>query len=87
MTAIGKLNKAALPAPTPRDSLRSGVQPPRTETERRVAALWAGLLAKPITDVHSDFFDLGGHSLLAARFISQARRQFGVALTVAAFLA
>jgi thioesterase domain-containing protein len=36
--------------------------------------------------VHSDFFDLGGHSLLAARFISQARRQFCVALTVAAFL-
>ena len=86
MTASGKLDKAALPAPMPRDSSRSDVRPPRTETESRVAAMWSGLLAKPVNDVHSDFFDLGGHSLLAARFISQARRQFGVALTVATFL-
>jgi amino acid adenylation domain-containing protein len=86
MTASGKLDKAALPAPSPRDSGRSAVQPPRNETERRVAALWAGLLAKPVTDVDADFFDLGGHSLLAVRLISHARREFGVALSVTTFL-
>ena len=85
-TASGKLDKAALPAPSPRNSCRSAIQPPRNETERRVAALWAGLLAKPVTDVDCDFFDLGGHSLLAARLISHARWRFGVALSLATFL-
>jgi thioesterase domain-containing protein/acyl carrier protein len=86
MTASGKLDKAALPAPSRRDSGRSAVRPPRNETERRVSALWAGLLAKPVTDVDADFFDLGGHSLLAARLISRARSEFGVALSLATFL-
>jgi amino acid adenylation domain-containing protein len=85
MTAHGKLDKAALPEPSP---LRAapGAQPPRNDTERRVAALWAHLLATPVTDVNSDFFDMGGHSLLAARLISEVQRAFGVALSLTAFV-
>ena len=65
---------------------RSGDQPPRDDTERRVAALWADLLGVPVTDVNSDFFDMGGHSLLAARLIFQVQREFGVAPSLVAFL-
>lgn len=86
MTASGKLDKAALPAPSPRATGRVRVQPPRTDTERRVAALWAALLGMPVTDVGADFYDLGGHSLLAVRLISDVRREFGVDLPVAAFV-
>jgi amino acid adenylation domain-containing protein len=86
MTTSGKLDKAALPAPSPQGAGRIGAQPPRNDTERRVAALWADLLAKPVTDVHSDFFDMGGHSLLAARLISEVEQTFGVTLSLAAFL-
>jgi amino acid adenylation domain-containing protein len=86
MTTSGKLDKAALPAPSPGGTGRIGAQPPRNDTERRVAALWADLLAMPVTDVNSDFFDMGGHSLLAARLISEVQRAFGVALSLAAFL-
>jgi thioesterase domain-containing protein/acyl carrier protein len=85
-TASGKLDKAALPPPSPRRTGRIGAQPARNDTERRVAALWAELLAMPVTDVNSDFFDMGGHSLLAARLISKVRRTFGVPLSLAAFL-
>jgi amino acid adenylation domain-containing protein len=85
-TASGKLDKAALPAPAPRGPGRIGAQPPRNDTERRVAALWADLLAMPVTDVNSDFFDIGGHSQLAARLISEVQQAFGVALPLAAFL-
>ena len=85
-TTSGKLDKAALPAPSPRGTGRTGAQPPRNDTERRVAALWADLLGVPVTDVNSDFFDMGGHSLLAARLISEVQREFGVALSLAAFL-
>jgi hypothetical protein len=86
MTANGKLDKAALPAPSPRGTGRSGAQPPRNDTERRVAALWADLLGVPVTDVNSDFFDVGGHSLLAARLIFGIQWAFGVALPLAAFV-
>jgi amino acid adenylation domain-containing protein len=85
-TASGKLDKAALPAPSPRGAGRTGAQPPRDDTERRVAALWADLLGVPVTDVNSDFFDMGGHSLLAARLIFQVQREFGVAPSLVAFL-
>jgi thioesterase domain-containing protein len=85
-TASGKLDKAALPAPSPRETGRTGAQPPRNDTERRVAALWADLLAVPVTDVNSDFFDIGGHSRLAARLIPDIQRAFGVALSLPTFL-
>ncbi len=85
-TASGKLDKAALPAPSPLATGRVGGQPPWTDTETRVAALWADLLGTPVTDVSSDFFDLGGHSLLAARLISEVEQTFGVTLSLASFI-
>ncbi|MGC2652821.1 MAG: amino acid adenylation domain-containing protein [Mycobacterium sp.] len=85
-TASGKLDKAALPAPSPQTTGRIDAQSPRNGTERRVAELWAGLLGVTVTDVDCDFFDMGGHSLLAARLIVEVERAFGVALSLAAFL-
>jgi len=85
-TASGKLDKAALPEPSPRGLGCVGAQAPRNDTEKRVAALWAHLLAMPVTDVNSDFFDMGGHSLLAARLVSEVQQAFDVALSLAAFL-
>ncbi|OBF90840.1 hypothetical protein A5791_16070 [Mycobacterium sp. 852002-51163_SCH5372311] len=85
MTTSGKLDNAALPAPSPRrETGRVDARPPRNETERRVAALWADLLGVQVTDVDSDFYDLGGHSLLAARLVADVAREFGVELSVAA---
>jgi amino acid adenylation domain-containing protein len=84
-TASGKLDKAALPAPSPREIGRIGA-PPRNDTELRVAELWSDVLGVPVIDVNSDFFDVGGHSLLAARLISDVRQAFGVALSPTSFL-
>ncbi len=85
-TASGKLNKAALPAPAPRTTGRTGAQRPRDDAERRIAALWVELLGAPVADVNADFFDVGGHSLLAARLIFKVQKEFGVAPSLAAFL-
>ncbi len=85
-TASGKLDKAALPAPSPRAKDRLAAQFPRNETERRVAELWTDLLGVTVTDVDYDFFDMGGHSLLAARLTSEVKRAFGIELSLAAFL-
>jgi amino acid adenylation domain-containing protein len=86
MTTSAKLDKAALPAPLPRGTGHIGDQHPRNDTERRIAALWADLLAMPVTDVNSDFFDMGGHSLLAAWLISEIQRAFVVPLSLSTFL-
>jgi amino acid adenylation domain-containing protein len=86
VTASGKLDKAALPAPSPRPTGPQDAQPPRNDTERRVAKLWADLLGVPVTDVNADFFDMGGHSLLAVRLIAQVQRTSGVELPLAAFV-
>ncbi|MDD4866691.1 MAG: amino acid adenylation domain-containing protein [Mycobacterium sp.] len=85
VTANGKLDKAALPAPA-RPAARAGARPVGGDIQRRIAALWADLLAVPVTDVNCDFFDMGGHSLLAARLIGEVEREFGVALSLTAFL-
>jgi amino acid adenylation domain-containing protein len=86
MTANGKLDKAALPAPSPRGAGHPGDQRPRNNMERRVAELWAEMLGVPVTDVNTDFFDIGGHSLLAQRLISEIQRTFGGQLPLAEFL-
>jgi amino acid adenylation domain-containing protein len=86
VTPSGKLDKAALPAPSPQATDGIGAQPPRNDTEKRVAELWAELLGVTVTDVDCDFFDIGGHSLLAARLTSEVQRAFGVELSLAKFL-
>ncbi|MGX7674551.1 amino acid adenylation domain-containing protein [Plantactinospora sp. DSM 117369] len=53
---------------------------PRSETERRLAALWEELLGVDRIGVRDSFFDLGGHSLLAVHLVAQIRRVFAVAL-------
>ncbi|MFI6452833.1 condensation domain-containing protein [Streptosporangium amethystogenes] len=61
--------------------------PPRTETEKRLAALWADQLGTDEVGVCSSFFALGGHSLLATRLLSLVYREFGVTVPFHEFYA
>ncbi|MEU2673115.1 amino acid adenylation domain-containing protein [Streptomyces sp. NPDC007164] len=47
---------------------------PRTDTERRLAAVWAEVLGLEQVGVHDDFRDLGGDSLLVPPLLLAARR-------------
>ncbi|BBL77218.1 non-ribosomal peptide synthetase [Methylomagnum ishizawai] len=78
-TPNGKLDRKALPDPewTGREYLA-----PRTDTERRLAALWQDLLGLERVGRADDFFDLGGHSLLAMRLAGQIKQALGVDLSV-----
>ncbi|MGW6918974.1 alpha/beta fold hydrolase, partial [Kitasatospora sp. NPDC054939] len=75
LTANGKLDRAALPAPDPggADTGRG----PRTPQEQVVCELFAEALGRPVVGVDEDFFDLGGHSLLATRLIARLRSALG----------
>ncbi|MDQ3403410.1 MAG: amino acid adenylation domain-containing protein, partial [Actinomycetota bacterium] len=67
----GKVDRAALPAP----DLRGGdvhVEP-RTDVERRLAALWADVLGVDRVGVTDNFFTLGGDSILSIQLVSRAR--------------
>lgn len=62
--------------------LRVEADPPHTELERDLAALWAGLLNLPAVGLHSNFFELGGHSLLAVQLLSRVRQIYLVDLSL-----
>jgi FkbM family methyltransferase len=76
LTANGKLDRNALPAPATSSSEQELWQ--RTPTEEIVAGVWAEVLRLPTVETDVNFFDLGGHSLLATQVVSRLRAAFGV---------
>ncbi|MEO8192199.1 MAG: non-ribosomal peptide synthetase, partial [Acidobacteriota bacterium] len=85
LTANGKLDRAALPAPD--FSARSGersVVLPRTPIEEVVASAWSAVLKIETIGVMDNFFELGGHSLKATQAVSRIGQAFGIDLPVRA---
>lgn len=80
-TANGKVDRAALPAPTSANLLREECYvAPRTMVEERLADLIAPLLRVDRVGVNDNFFLLGGHSLLGTQLITRIGESFGVNL-------
>jgi len=64
----GKVDVKALPAPTQeRPDIGADYRAPKSELERRIAAVWTELLAVESVGLDDNFFDLGGHSLLMTK--------------------
>jgi acyl carrier protein len=53
-----------------------------TETERKLAVIWAELLERSSVTATDNFFDLGGHSLLAVLLLLRIKEAFGVELPI-----
>ncbi len=81
LTANGKVDHTALPAPDERadDTVHT---PPEPGTEEAVAAIWSAVLDRDRIGREDDFFALGGHSLLAGSVTARVRAEFGVDLPV-----
>ncbi|HET8934206.1 MAG TPA: amino acid adenylation domain-containing protein [Polyangiales bacterium] len=75
VTANGKLDRKALPAPDRTAYAARGYEAPRTEVERALCELWAELLRVEAVGRNDNFFELGGHSLLAITLIERMRRR------------
>jgi len=87
LTQNGKIDRKSLPAPTHENvSAAQGFAAPGTETEKKLAAMWAELLKVERVGIHDDFFDLGGHSLMAIKAVSRIREEFNVDVSLATLL-
>jgi aryl carrier-like protein len=82
LNANGKINRKALPVPDAR-AASAGFEPPATDTEARLTALWEEVLERPGLGVADDFFRLGGHSLRLVRLQTRIRGAFGLDLPLA----
>ncbi|MEU1289251.1 amino acid adenylation domain-containing protein [Kitasatospora sp. NPDC005856] len=80
LTASGKVNRGALPAPG-RESGRERIAP-RTDAELLVAEVWEAVLEVAEVGAHDDFFALGGHSLAATRVAGRLMAALDFALPV-----
>ncbi|HSI49927.1 MAG TPA: condensation domain-containing protein, partial [Ideonella sp.] len=83
LTANGKVDRKALPAP---DMSRSeaGFAAPGTADERKMAAVWMDVLKLGKVGLSDNFFDLGGHSLLATQLMSRVNAAFGTEISLRA---
>ncbi|WP_249643969.1 amino acid adenylation domain-containing protein [Nocardia sputi] len=81
LSANGKIDRKALPAPVfgPR-SIRP-IAEPRTEVERVLAGIFAEVLDTEI-GIQDNFFDMGGNSLIAARAVARINAALGTALSI-----
>ncbi|WP_207916658.1 non-ribosomal peptide synthetase [Micromonospora sp. KC723] len=88
----GKVDRAALPAPAPRDPLgeASGGSAPDSGTGddpvvAQLRQIWQEVLRVPDIGVHEDLFDLGGHSLTITRISGRIQQRLGVEVPLDAF--
>jgi len=83
LNSSGKLDRAALPAPSAANTLADHVYiAPRTPVEARVVAILAELLGLERVGIDDNFFFLGGHSLLGTQLIARVRNTFDVELSL-----
>ncbi|MGH8350079.1 MAG: non-ribosomal peptide synthase/polyketide synthase, partial [Pseudomonas sp.] len=74
LTANGKLDRRALPAPDP-ESGRQHYVAPVNELEVTLARIWCEVLNVAQVGLNDNFFELGGDSILSIQVVSRARQQ------------
>ncbi|MEY9984238.1 amino acid adenylation domain-containing protein [Bradyrhizobium yuanmingense] len=82
LTANGKIDRRALPAPGEDALARRTYEAPEDEIELALAGIWAELLDVDQVGRNDHFFELGGHSLLAVRVLSRVSQEIGVSIAV-----
>jgi amino acid adenylation domain-containing protein len=80
VTAHGKVDRAALPAPG--QAVDTGSRGPSSAREELLCGIFADVLGLDRVAADDNFFDLGGHSLLGMRLVSQIQASMGTAVDI-----
>ncbi len=79
LSANGKVNRLALPAPElSRSVVSSEFIAPQGDLEIQLASIWREVLRVEQIGRDDNFFELGGHSLLAAQISARMRRELRI---------
>ncbi|MGZ5790412.1 MAG: condensation domain-containing protein, partial [Burkholderiaceae bacterium] len=78
LTSNGKIDRKRLPEPDFKNLATVEYVAPRSQTEQKLAVIWAELLGAEKIGIHHNFFNLGGHSLLAMRMVAQIREHWKI---------
>ncbi len=85
LTGGGKIDRPRLAGTlAPAAEPEGAFQAPRTETESKLAAIWAEVLKRDRIGVTDTFQALGGHSLVAIRILGRITRDFSIRLPLRA---
>lgn len=84
LTANGKIDRNALPAPLAAEDRLSGaaLDQPRNELERLIAQAWKEALGVDQVGVNENLFDLGAYSLMVAEVHGQLQQVLGRELSL-----
>ncbi|HEX8272303.1 MAG TPA: amino acid adenylation domain-containing protein [Longimicrobiaceae bacterium] len=72
LTAHGKLDRGALPAPEAGGG--AGAEPPAPGAEAALAEIWREVLRVESVGAHDNFFELGGDSILMLQVVARANQ-------------
>jgi hypothetical protein len=82
LTANGKLDRKALPAPDGDAYVLRQYEAPQGGVEELLGGMWEELLKVERVGRQDNFFELGGHSLLAVRVIARVREALKVEVAI-----
>ncbi|WP_025715888.1 non-ribosomal peptide synthetase, partial [Paenibacillus sp. 1-18] len=86
LTANGKIDRKALPAPDTALHTGTAYVAPRTDVERLLATIWQEVLEISQVSVHDDFFTLGGHSLKVLELVRKIHLATDIELPIRSVL-
>jgi amino acid adenylation domain-containing protein len=85
LTANGKVDRKALPAPDVERDREQTFVAPRNAREQMLAEIWTSVLGVEPIGAHDNFFELGGHSLHAIQVVSRLRDALQIELPFRSF--
>jgi amino acid adenylation domain-containing protein/non-ribosomal peptide synthase protein (TIGR01720 family) len=82
LTANGKVDRRALPAPDGASEAQREYVAPSTPIEVQLAEVCAEVLERERVGMRDNFFELGGHSLLATQLVARLRDRYGLEVSL-----
>jgi len=84
LTPNGKIDRRALPRPDLQQAGKREFVEAKTDSQKKLAAVWQDLLKIEKVGIYDNFFEIGGHSLLATQLVSRIRKEFDAEIPLAA---